>query len=269
MKNLLSRDVRYRFEYSKQNFVWCTLFLLVMFSFKLIADIEYLSMDSISFSHIITNLFAGTDFLDLQNISEGKFDIPYIWILFQVLPLIVVGAATKNDIKKNGCYFIPRVNNYMKFVGVKSATLLLHVCAIWCLWFAFCGILSFLIVSLNGRGYEVFDFLIIKVALLQVLVTFVTLLFFEMIALVFSEVVSYVLVFGCVISALLTDIHFIIPCFTNLSRWLTLDTTGELYPSFADKYYTVGDFLPVFIVVFILIHALELVFLKKFNMIGD
>ncbi|OUB98973.1 hypothetical protein BK784_16235 [Bacillus thuringiensis serovar medellin] len=217
--------------------------------------------------------FHGVDFVDLSYFyKEGRFSIPFYWIFFQITPLLLVGNFAFSDIQQNGVYLFPRVKKKHFLWLTKILSLFFYIIIIWIgmyfIWFS-----AYYLLSLGEYNflnlYSQFPYKILGTMLIQIIISFLLALIFELLTFYIPIIIVFVLMLLYLFLSIFFHSIYFLGSFVMPNRWYFVDHSSIQLTLGNNQSIQYNDLLLIGVVIVVVMILLGSFCFKKLDVIGE
>ncbi len=270
---LLKRDLYVRFRDSIKIMV----FLFLIYAIIAIAFLYNQPLsngkESVLVDVTFYRFFHGVDFVDLSYFyKEGRFSIPFYWIFFQITPLLLVGNFAFSDIQQNGVYLFPRVKKKHFLWLTKILSLFFYIIIIWIgmyfIWFS-----AYYLLSLGEYNflnlYSQFPYKILGTMLIQIIISFLLALIFELLTFYIPIIIVFVLMLLYLFLSIFFHSIYFLGSFVMPNRWYFVDHSSIQLTLGNNQSIQYNDLLLIGVVIVVVMILLGSFCFKKLDVIGE
>ncbi|MBE7104187.1 hypothetical protein FT637_14360 [Bacillus cereus] len=217
--------------------------------------------------------FHGVDFVDLSHFyKEGRFSIPFYWIFFQIVPLLLVWNFAFSDIQHNGVYLFPRVKKKHFLWLTKIISLLFYIICIWIvmyfIWFTVYYLLTFGEHSFLNL-YSQFSYKVLGTMLIQIIISFLLALVFEFLTFYMPVTIVFLLLLMYLFLSIFFHSTYFLGSFVMPNRWYFVDHSSIQLNSGNYQSIQCNDLLLIGVVIVAVMILLGSFCFKKLDVIGE
>ncbi|AVR35073.1 hypothetical protein [Bacillus cereus] len=217
--------------------------------------------------------FHGVDFVDLSNFhKEGRFSIPFYWIFFQIVPLLLVGNFSFSDIQQNGIYLFPRVKKRHVLWLTKVISLFFYIIIIWSVMYFIWFTVYFLCLFDEYSFYDLysqFSYKMLGTMLIQIIISFLLTLVFEFLTFYISITIAFLLIFMYLFLSIFFHSTYLLGSFVMPNRWYFVDHSSTQLTLGYYQSIQCNDLVLIGVVIVVVMILLGSFCFKKLDVIGE
>ncbi len=214
--------------------------------------------------------FHGVDFVDLSYFyKEGRFSIPFYWIFFQIVPLLLVGKFALSDIQQNGVYLFPRVKKKHFLWLTKMLSLFFYIVCIWVVMYFIWFTVYYLLPYGESSLYIQFPYKILGTMLIQIIISFLLALIFELLTFYIPITIVFLLMLLYLFLSIFFHSIYFLGSFVMPNRWYFVDHSSIQLTLGNNQSIQWNDLLLIGVVIVVVMILLGSFCFKKLDVIGE